>query len=160
MDFQRMIWHLTRCFGADDPLNFGRATTVLLPTWKPFGEAPEVPTIRKTNPQRCQLHKRLNFWHLLNIISMTSFNSPETWTWPKKSSKNFDLKIHYQKLLPTQHWCLKTTRKVSFWRVKRATLISGKTFGYTFWPLMNSCKFLVSLGIYSIKESPRIWKNF
>ena len=47
---------------------------LLLSTWKPFGEAPEVPTIRKTNPQRCQLHKRLNFWHLLNIISMTSFS--------------------------------------------------------------------------------------
>ena len=56
--------------------------------------------------------------------------------------------------------CFKTTQIASSLRAKRATLIFWKTFGETFLPLIISCKFLVILGIYSIKESPRIWKNF
>ena len=38
--------------------------------------------------------------------------------------------------------------------------VTLETFGESFLPLKNSFKFFQILGIYSIKWSERIWKNF
>ena len=45
-------------------------------------------------------------------------------------------------------------------RAKRAMLISKKTLGCAFLPLINSCKFLQILAIYSIKRITKNAKEF
>ena len=51
--------------------------------------------------------------------------------------------------------------KVSFWRPNRTeVIIFEKTLVNAYFTLIDSFEFLQILGIYSIKESPRIWKNF
>ena len=67
--------------------------------------------------------------------------------------------------------CLNPTRKVSFLRAKRATLISKKTpfivtssvtfetFGDSFLPLENSFRFFQIILHCKYPESERIWKN-
>ena len=49
--------------------------------------------------------------------------------------------------------------KVSFLRAKRATLISQKTLGDTFWPLINSFEFLQILGNLQYKKNHQEFKR-
>ena len=50
-------------------------------------------------------------------------------------------------------------QKVSFLQAKRATLISKKTFGYTFLPLKNSFEFLQILGTLQYKKNHQEFKR-
>ena len=56
--------------------------------------------------------------------------------------------------------CLKTTKKKSSLQAKRATLISKKTLGYTFLPLINSFEFWQILRFSSIKRITKNLKEF
>ena len=104
--------------------------------------------------------------HPLNIVfplEKKSSTTYELWTLSRRGTfdlrchrnVNFDIFSHIYIWPVTQ--CLKTAKKVSFKRAKRATLISKKTL---WWIVFAPCKFFQILGIYSVKWTERIWKNF